>query len=50
MGHIVSHAGVSPDPDKIDAVKGMIAPTDVTSLRRFLGVVGYLQKFVPNLS
>ena len=39
-----------PDPDKIQAIKEIKVPTNVSKLRRFLGMVTYLSKFSPNLS
>ena len=50
MGHIVSRAGLQTDPQKVSAIMQMAEPTDVSSLRRFLGTVNYLGKFLPNLS
>ena len=42
--------GLKPDPHKAEAIGGMTDPTDVQSLRRFLGMVNYLVKFLPRLS
>ena len=42
--------GLKPDPHKAEAIVGMTDPTDVQSLRRFLGMVNYLVKFLPRLS
>jgi transposase InsO family protein len=50
MGHVVSAAGLHTDPEKVRAIVQMAEPTDVPSLRRFLGTVNYLGKFLPNLS
>ena len=41
LGHIVSQAGIRPDPSKVDAIRLYPAPTDLTELRRFLGMVGF---------
>ena len=38
------------DPDKVKAIQEMKPPTDVQGLRRFLGLVNYLSKFIPNMS
>ena len=48
LGHIVSDQGIEADPDKIDAIVNMSPPTDITSLRRFLGMINQLAKFSEN--
>ncbi len=50
LGHIVNEKGVSADPEKTAAVRGMKAPTNVSELRRFLGMVNQLGKFSHNLA
>ncbi|UYV71534.1 K02A2.6-like, partial [Cordylochernes scorpioides] len=50
LGHILDEDGIRPDPAKIEAVAKMPAPTDVHGVRRFLGMVNHLGRFVENLS
>ena len=50
MGHLISTTGIHPDPKKVTALTEMESPNDVPSLRRFLGMVNYLQKFLPQLT
>ena len=50
LGHVIDEVGIHPDPDKIQAIQQIKVPTNVTELRRFLGMVTYLSKFSPNLS
>ena len=50
LGHVIDIAGIHPDPDKVSAIQQLKAPTNVTELRRFLGMVTYLGKFTSNLS
>ena len=50
MGHLLTADGIITDPNKVRAIKDMPTPTDVKSLKRFLGMVNYLSKFLPNLS
>lgn len=48
LGHIVSADGVSPDPEKIEAVTTWQQPTDLKTLKFFLGFYGYYRRFVAN--
>lgn len=50
LGHIVSEAGIAPDPDKVTAVQHWKVPTSPTELRAFLGLAGYYRRFVEGFS
>ena len=50
MGHLLTSQGLMPDPEKIQAILQMPEPDDLTALKRFLGMVTYLAKFMPHLS
>eukprot|EP00112_Aurelia_sp_Birch-Aquarium-sp1_P023107 Seg6752.3 transcript_id=Seg6752.3/GoldUCD/mRNA.D3Y31 product="Retrovirus-related Pol polyprotein from transposon 17.6" protein_id=Seg6752.3/GoldUCD/D3Y31 len=52
LGHNLSEAGVKPDPNKIAAIVKMPEPepTNKTELQRFLGMINYLGKLLPNLA
>ena len=50
LGHILSQDGVRSDPDKVAAIVNMEEPTTVKELRRFLGMVNQLSKFMPHLA
>ena len=50
MGHLLTPAGLKADPAKVEAILDMPLPTDVKGLKRFLGMVNYLAKFLPLLS
>ena len=41
LGHVVSAAGVQPDPDKVRAIKEWPRPTSVYDVRVFLGIANY---------
>jgi hypothetical protein len=48
LGHIVSAAGVRMDPAKVAAIKNWPVPTDVHSLRQFLGLAQYFKRHLHN--
>ena len=50
LGHVIDSSGVSPDPEKIAAIKDMPPPKNISDLRRFMGMVTQLGKFTPNLA
>lgn len=50
MGHVITADGLQVDPGKVTAIIGMSTPTDKDGVRRFLGLVQYVGKFIPNLS
>ena len=49
LGHLLSKKGIAKGT-KVDAVMNMPAPTNVPSLRSFLGSVQFYSKFLSNLS
>ena len=50
LGHLITKDGLKADPAKVRAVLEMPTPTDVASVRRFIGFTNYLSKFLPRLS
>jgi len=49
-GYVFTKDGLKPDPDKVRAVKESAPPTSKADVRSFLGMLGYLSKFIPNYS
>jgi hypothetical protein len=43
---MISHARVSTDPAKIQAIAQWLVPTTMKELRRFWGLAGYYRKFI----
>ncbi|OMO79377.1 reverse transcriptase [Corchorus capsularis] len=48
LGHVIGDAGVHVEPSKISAVTAWPTPTNLKTLRGFLGLTGYYRKFVKN--
>ena len=47
LGHRVSRDGILPLPSKVRAISNFPAPTTVTSLEQFVGMVNFYHVFVP---
>ncbi|XP_073307232.1 uncharacterized protein [Primulina huaijiensis] len=50
LGHVISEAGVSVDPMKVEAITEWPKPKNATDIRSFLGLAGYYRKFVEGFS
>ena len=50
LGHVISKAGISVDPSKVEAVVDWARPTNVSEIRSFLGLAGYYRRFVEGFS
>ena len=50
IGDLLSDSGVKPDPSKVSAIENMEKPTCKAELQRFLGMITYQAKFIPDLS
>ena len=50
LGHVISDKGLSPDPDKVKAIKEYPIPHDLQAVRSFMGLASYYRKFIPKFS
>uniref|UniRef100_A0A9J7XM44 Reverse transcriptase domain-containing protein n=1 Tax=Cyprinus carpio carpio TaxID=630221 RepID=A0A9J7XM44_CYPCA len=48
LGHSVTAQGVQPDTEHLQAIVQAPAPKDASSLRSFLGMLSWYNKFIPN--
>ena len=46
LGHIISDKGLKADPDKITAIKDWPQPKSVKQVRQFLGLSGFLRRYI----
>lgn len=50
LGHVISREGIKPNPDKITAIQNYPLPKTPTEIKRFLGLIGYYRKFIPDFA
>ena len=49
-GYVISKSGVKPMPSNVEAVSDAPAPTTVSELRSFLGMVNYYNMYLPDMA
>jgi transposase InsO family protein len=50
IGYVFSQSGVKPDPEKVKAIRQAPAPSNVSEIRSFMGMVTFCARFIPNLA
>ncbi|UYV67206.1 K02A2.6-like [Cordylochernes scorpioides] len=50
LGHYIDEHGIKADEKKVKAIAEMKLPTDLHGVQRFMGMVNFLGRFVPNLA
>ena len=50
LGHIIYSTGLHPSVAIVQAIQKAPAPTNITELGAFLGLINYYHKFLPNVS
>ena len=48
LGYLITKDGISPLPEKVEAIKNFSKPKTVMELRRFLGMLNFYHKSLPN--
>ncbi|CAH8861145.1 unnamed protein product, partial [Trichobilharzia szidati] len=48
LGHLIDSQGIRPVPDDVQAIKDYPLPDSFKKLRRFLGLVNFYRRFIPN--
>ncbi|XP_053686342.1 uncharacterized protein K02A2.6-like [Sabethes cyaneus] len=49
-GHVLTDQGLKPDESKISTIRNFPTPSDRKEVHRFVGMINYLSRFIPNLS
>ena len=47
LGHRITHQGIAPLPDKVEAITNFTQPRTVKQLQEFIGMVNFYRRFVP---
>ena len=47
LGYSVNDAGISPLPERVEAIRAVPAPTSIKELQSFLGMINYYRRFIP---
>ena len=50
LGHVTNRRGIHADPEKTSAILNMSTPTNISELRRFMGMANQPGKFSRNLA
>jgi hypothetical protein len=50
LGHIITKAGIKPNPAKVQAVRDALPPSNISEVRSFLGLANYYRRFLPNMA
>lgn len=50
LGHLISQDGTKPLPDKIKPILNYPQPQTVNELQRFLGILNFFRRFLPNIA
>lgn len=48
LGYRISAAGTEPLPEKVNAIQSYPTPKTVRELRRFLGMINFYRRFIPD--
>ena len=50
LGHIISNQGIEGDKAKIELISKLPSPTNVKTIRQFLGHAGFYRRFIKGFS
>jgi hypothetical protein len=50
MGHILTKNGMKVDKERLQGIQDIPTPQDKAAVQRFIGIMNYISRFIPNLS
>ncbi|XP_064552259.1 LOW QUALITY PROTEIN: uncharacterized protein LOC135438069 [Drosophila montana] len=50
LGHVICGEGIRTDPERVEAIRNLRAPTNCKELRQCLGMASWYRRFVPNFA
>lgn len=50
LGYVISHNSIKPDPEKIIKIKQFPSPTNLDTLRTFIGIISYYRRFIKDVA
>lgn len=50
LGQVVTRQGIAPSPERVKAITAMDSPQNISELRRLLGMINYIGRYLTNLS
>ena len=50
LGHVFSGAGMGPDLKKVQSITEWPTPTDVSAVRKFLGLASYYRRYISHFA
>ena len=50
LGHIISEKGIEVDKEKIELISKLPSPTNIKTVKQFLGHAGYYRRFIMDFS
>ena len=50
LGHVFSGEGMEPETKKVEAITSCPIPTDLSKVRKFLGLASYYCRYIPRFS
>ncbi|KAI5733986.1 hypothetical protein M8J77_001075 [Diaphorina citri] len=50
LGYTITNKGISPSPEKVEAISSYPQPSTVGGLKRYLGMINFYHRFYPNMA